>query len=163
MSQSMEQVQVIADQYHQSYQSVVLATLTTENEPYTSYAPFVRLKGNYYMLVSKIAKHYVNLLEQPIASIIMVEDESAVDNIFFRKRLSYLVDVELDILDAKVKEEFISRFGNMAKQLFTMNYILVKCTVKSGTLIIGPGQAYCLDENQLVISPMPLPSGQSSK
>lgn len=163
MQKSIEQVQILADQYHQSFQSVVLATLTTEKEPYTSYATFLKWNGKFYMLISKIAKHYANLVENPIASLIMVEDESAVENIFFRRRLSYLVDVELEVKDAKIKEEFISRFGKFAEKLFTMNYILVESTIKNGTFIIGPGQAYCIDKKGAVISPMPLPSMKSSK
>lgn len=165
MLQANNEIQEIADQFSSEYKSVVLATNTIDDEPYTSYAPFVRWDGKFYLLISKIAKHYANLQNKGYASILMIEDESSAHNIFFRKRLSYLVKVKLDVKNQDVQDAFISKFGKFTEQLFAMDFILVECHIQKGNIIVGPGQAYELDEKEQIISQMTgnTSSGHGSK
>lgn len=158
--------QSIQDQlniFSNDYLSVVIATLTFEQKPYTSYAPYVFENQHYYFLISKIAKHYTNLVNNSNASIMFIEDESKTPNIFFRKRLSYAVSTELDIKDDSVKEAFVNRFGDMANMLFKMDFVIVKCIIENGRLIIGPGQAYDIDSNMKVVEQVTSFKGHSRK
>lgn len=144
-------IQSDIEHFHESYQSLILATETLDSMPYSSYAPFVKHNNSYYILMSKIAQHYVNLVHKPYASVLMIEDESRAKNIFFRRRLSYLVQVDLDIDNLDVQKHFIDVFGDMASMLLKMDFIIVKCTILSGNIIVGPGKAYYINENQQVV------------
>lgn len=152
MSEENQKIQFTINHFHESFQSLVLGTLTNDSLPFTSYAPFVKYENKYYFLISKIAQHYANLLANPSASMMMIEDESKAKNIFFRKRLSYAIETKLDVDIPEVRELFISQFGEMVSQLFKMNFIVVECHIKYGHIIVGPGQAYQIDKNQEVIS-----------
>ncbi len=150
MTNSFQKIQDTLNTFHLSYKSVILATKTPQNEPYTSYAPFVKIGNDIYLLISKIAQHFGNLIIHPDASIMMIEDENQTKNIFFRKRLSYLVETTLDVQFEKAKQAFIDTFGDFAAQLFTMDFIMVKCVIQEGTMIVGPGQAYRINDKNMI-------------
>ncbi len=158
--------QAIQDQlntFTNDFLSVVIATQTNEDKPYNSYAPFVNYDNHYYFIISKIAKHYDNLVNHKQASIMFIEDESKTPNIFFRKRLSYAVSVELDISGDLLKKAFVDRFGDMANMLFKMDFLIVKCNIENGRFVIGPGQAYDIDSNMKVIEQVKSLKGHSRK
>ena len=85
-------IQLELDQFTNQFKSLMIASLTKDHMPYTSYAPFIKYEQSYYFIISKIAKHYENLMHHSKASIMFIEDESNASHIFFRKRLSYLID-----------------------------------------------------------------------
>jgi hypothetical protein len=163
MKNSIEKVQEQLNSFTSNFLSVVISTITKEQKPYTSYAPFVFHDGQYYFLISMIAKHYENLKADQNASIMFIEDETQTTNIFFRKRLSYAVSTILDVKDGLVKNEFVKRFGDMASMLFKMDFLIVKCDINNGRFVIGPGQAYDIDENRQIISQVTNPKGHSKK
>ena len=152
-----EQLNTFAD----DFLSMVIATLTKEQKPYNSYAPFVYYDKHYYFLISKIAKHYENLVAHKSASVMFIEDESKTPNIFFRKRLSYAISTNLDIKDKAIQEAFVNRFGDMANMLFKMDFVIVKCFIENGRLVVGPGQAYDIDSNMNVIEHLTSAKGHS--
>ncbi len=135
------------------FQSLVISSITDQGEPYASYAPFVKVDDDYYFLISKIAKHYDNMLNHPQIAIFFLEDEAATQNIFFRKRLSYHVKT-MFTQDPDVKAAFITKFGDFVKQLFAMDFFMVKCEINHGLFVIGPGQAYEVDAQQQIIKQM---------
>lgn len=144
----MEQIQQKLEQFPKNFQSAVLATMTKDNTLYTSYAPFVNVDNQYYFLMSKIAKHYENLVKNNQMSFILIEDESKAKNIFFRKRLSFQAQAEIDLKDDNVKAAFINLHKEMAEMLFQMDFLIVKAHIIEGQFIIGPGMAYEVDQNQ---------------
>jgi len=148
----MEQIQQKLEQFPKDFQSAVLATMTKENTLYTSYAPFVVADHEYYFLISKIAKHYENLSHHQLMSFILIEDESQAKNIFFRKRLSYQAQAEVDVKHDLAKSAFIHLHKEMAEMLFQMDFIMVKANIIEGQFIIGPGMAYEVDQNQKIKS-----------
>lgn len=156
-----QSIQEQLNMFTNDYQSVVIATLTEKQKPYTSYAPYVYVGRHYYFLISKIAKHYSNLVGNPNASIMFIEDESKTPNIFFRKRLSYAISTNLDIKDKAIQEAFVNRFGDMANMLFKMDFVIVKCFIENGRLVVGPGQAYDIDSNMNVIEHLTSAKGHS--
>ena len=146
-------VQEKLNTFGDQFQSVMISSLTKENEPFASYTPYVKVENSYYVIMSKIAQHYENVMHHPLMTIMFLEDESSAHNIFFRKRLTYVVETSITE-DANIKTAFINRFGGFVERLFQMDFVMVKCVIKQGHFIIGPGQAYHVDENQHVILQM---------
>jgi putative heme iron utilization protein len=146
----MDKIQHTLEQFPKDFQSAVLATMTKDNTLYTSYAPFVIVDKAYYFLMSKIAKHYENLVNNNQMSFILIEDEIKSKNIFFRRRLSYQAHAEIDVKDELVKSAFINLHKEMAEMLFQMDFIMVKANIKEGQFIIGPGMAYEVNQNQTI-------------
>ncbi|BCR36317.1 pyridoxamine 5'-phosphate oxidase family protein [Mariniplasma anaerobium] len=163
MKNSIEKVQDQLNSFTSNFLSVVISTITNEQKPYTSYAPYVFYDNHYYFLISMIAKHYDNLSLNQNASIMFIQDEAQTPNIFFRKRLSYAVSTILDIKDDMVKGEFVKRFGDMATMLFKMDFLIVKCNIENGRFVIGPGQAYNIDCQRQIINQATNPKGHNKK
>ncbi len=152
MSQ-LDAIQASLNTFTKTFQSLVISSITKDGKPYASYAPFVHVDGTYYILISKIAKHYQNILNHPQISILFIEDESKAEHIFFRKRLSYVINTQFEEKEV-IKEAFIHRFGDFVKRLFLMDFVMIKCHIVNGHYIIGPGQAYMIDQHQQVLTTM---------
>ena len=70
-------------------QTITLSTLSKNNEPNSSYAPsIVDSDGNFYIYISSLSKHTLNLIDNPKLSAMIIEDESKAENIFGRKRFT---------------------------------------------------------------------------
>ena len=78
-----------------SCNSLMLASLDDVGDPFASYAPFAVGDDCLYVLISEIAIHATNLTQNPRASVLVVEDEGAADNLFARLRVQYKVDAEI--------------------------------------------------------------------
>ena len=74
-------------------QSVVISSIDSRNLPHISYAPFIQKDQIFYICISGMSSHTRNLLEKPVASILFAEDESKSNNIFARKRITFLAEV----------------------------------------------------------------------
>lgn len=147
----MQDIQHILDHFTDEFKSVSIASLTQEGTPYISYAPFVKHNNNYYIIISKMAKHYHNLLENPDASIMLIEDESIASSIFFRKRLSYEVTAQFEAVNPSVVDALRNRHGHMIDQLLTLDFFIVKMIIKKGLLILGPGKAFMVDHEEHIL------------
>ncbi len=159
---AFDMVQEKLNVFTEGFQSLVISSQTDKDEPYASYAPFVKVDDAYFFLISKIAKHYKNMLHHPIISIMFLEDESTASNIFFRKRLSYLAHTYF-IEDDIVKQAFIDKFGGVVKRLFDMDFIMVKCEIMRGKFVVGAGKAYEVDQHQHIIHEMTGSHGYQAK
>ena len=68
-------------------ETLLLSTSSLEGVPDLSYAPFVRdEKGCFYIFISELAQHTVNLLANPQASVMFIRPESESKNLFARER-----------------------------------------------------------------------------
>ena len=136
--------------FKQSVKTLQLSTLTSEGKPYASYSPFVEDElGNFYIFVSQLAGHTQNLLENPQASILLIQDEVEARQIFARKRLSYQCDVEAvspeDSNYNLTLDSMEKRFGNVVELLRSLpDFILFKLTPYQGQYVKGFGKAYKL-------------------
>lgn len=146
----MEDTNKLLKDFKKEFQSLILATLDEHNMPYTSYAPFVYVNGFYYVIISRMAKHYNNILKHPYISIMMIEDEAKTDNIFFRKRLTYQGISTLDIDDCEVIRAFTGKHGIIVETLMNMDFNIIKFTIKDGMFNIGAGKAYAIDEHEAI-------------
>ncbi len=136
--------------FKQSVKTLQLATLTPEGKPNASYSPFViDEQGNFYIFVSQLASHTQDLLANPQASILLIQDEAESKQIFARRRISYQCDVEIvgdessdyiPMLDA-----LENRFGTIVELLRTLpDFILFRLKPTQGQYVKGFGKAYKL-------------------
>jgi putative heme iron utilization protein len=132
----------------ETFQSVVIATIDCDGNPFSSYAPFVRREHRYYVFISDIAKHSCNLRETPKASLFFIEDEEKAENIFARKRVSLQCDCTLIPRDAALFAEVIGRFKTrfdpkMIGMLEGMqDFNLFEFSPFSGEAVFGFAKAY---------------------
>lgn len=130
-----------------SFKSCLLSTLTKENLPFSSYAPFVYHDHCYYIFISDIAKHSKNIKNNPNLSLFFIEDESVCENIFARKRVQ--LDATAQLVNKEsgkfktVIELFEKQHGATVNVLKEMNdFNLFEIIASSGEAVFGFGKAY---------------------
>lgn len=69
-------------EFREACLTLQLATVDINGKPNVSYAPFALLDDGYYVLISQIAKHARNLLENPQVSLMMIEDEATAKTLY---------------------------------------------------------------------------------
>ena len=83
-------------EFQSGFRSVLMATVNQDGVPEASYAPYVTDdNGNYYVLVSGLARHTRDFLETGHVSLQFIENEDAAQNLFARRRLTLLCDVSV--------------------------------------------------------------------
>ena len=135
--------------------SLQLATLGEDGYPHCGYTPYVMRQQaesgvrQFYIFVSELALHTRDLMREPRASILLIEDEADAKQIFARTRLYYECDVEeltrehasyTSILDAY--EERQGKMVNLLRQL--PDFRLMKLSPVSGQFVMGFGKAFKL-------------------
>jgi putative heme iron utilization protein len=104
-----------------SRESVLLASTADDGTPHASYAPVIMGdKGQYYIHISELAKHYHNLNANGRVSALIIEDEKDAANIFARKRLTLdgkavRIDKESANWNA-IMDKFGAKFGEFFNQ-----------------------------------------------
>lgn len=142
--------------FRQQQQTLILATHSLKHQPLASYAPFLEDEaGNFFLLLSNLAAHSVNLqqhqADQSRLSVLLIEDEQTSRNLFARKRLSYLCEVELWSREHPQWQDRIGRleekFGKTIAVLARLGDFNLYClTPKQGSYVRGFGQAYELED-----------------
>ena len=136
--------------FKQSVKTLQLSTLTKEGKPNASYSPFIVDKqGNFYIFVSQLASHTQDLLSNPHASILLIQDEAKTRQIFARRRISYQCNAEIVREDSSdylpMLNALEERFGNVVELLRTLpDFILFRLTPHQGQYVKGFGKAYKL-------------------
>lgn len=130
--------------------SLMLSTLTAEGEPYASYAPFAFVNGEIYVLISEIAVHALNLQANPIASVLIIEDEDSAKELFARRRINYKVQAQLIETATEDWHEGVrylsERLGERIDGLSQLSdFKLFRLTPQSGRYIKGFGRAFALE------------------
>ncbi|BFM10574.1 heme utilization protein HutZ [Simiduia litorea] len=129
--------------------SLHLASVDQAGEPYASYAPFAIGDNCLYILISDIAVHAVNLRLNPIASVLIVEDEDSAGELFARIRVNYKVSAQLLAVDTPEWtagiDSLVARHGSRSQSLSELaDFKLFKLVPKSGRYVKGFGRAYQL-------------------
>jgi putative heme iron utilization protein len=146
------------ESFLETFQTLVMASLTPEGEAHASTAPYVRVGNDFYILISTVAQHGRNLLTSPNISLLFVEDESQCVQPFARKRVTIeAVGSEIsreDELFTRVIERFKAHFdAELVTSLAQMgDFHLFKLSPKSGSVVMGFGRAYRLDETLEVLT-----------
>ena len=131
--------------------TIILSTVSKRATPNASYAPsVVDSDGNFYIYISSLSKHTKNLINNPKLSMMIIEDESASENIFGRKRFT------MDAIPHKVKrdsDEWLSiiklmeaKFGETVTFLKDMtDFHMLKLIPERGLLVHGFARAFQFD------------------
>ncbi len=142
-------------EFRQERKSIQLATVDEEGRPNVSYAPFVQNQEGYFVLISQIARHARNLLQNPNVSLMMVEDESEAKQLFARKRLTFdatatVVERESELW-LQVVAQMKERFGEIIDGLSQLeDFVLFNLKAEKGLFVKGFGQAYQVSGDDLV-------------
>jgi heme iron utilization protein len=146
------------ESFLETFQTLVMASLTPEGEAHASTAPYVRVGNDFYILISTVAQHGRNLLSNPNISLLFVEDESQCVQPFARKRVTIeAVGSEISREDeyfTRVIERFKAHFDpELVTSLTQMgDFHLFKLSPKSGSVVMGFGKAYRLDAHLEVLT-----------
>lgn len=128
--------------------TVILSTINKIGEPNASYAPCVIDKeGFYYIYISNLSKHAINLLENPKLSAMIIEDESSSDNIFARKRFTMTCradEIKRDTDEWTNKINLMeNKFGEAISYLRKLtDFHLFKLEPENGLLVYGFARAF---------------------
>lgn len=141
-------------QLQSQFRTLYLATTSRAGIPNASYAPYVLLDGDFYILVSQLAKHTGNLLSRTSCHVLFVENEEAAANLFARRRLGCECSVKQiareDKLADRVLEKFSESFGPVVAMLRSLpDFILFQLHPEQCNFVRGFGQAMQVDPSVL--------------
>lgn len=129
--------------------SLFLSSLCDDNKPYASYAPFAIGDDCLYILLSELAVHGVNLQKNPLASVLIIQDEDTAEQMFARVRVSYRVEAQL-IVPASADwplgiARLAQRHGQRIEQFSELpDFKLFRLLPQGGRFVKGFGKAYQL-------------------
>ncbi|MFA6189582.1 MAG: pyridoxamine 5'-phosphate oxidase family protein [Sulfuricurvum sp.] len=139
------------------FKTCMIASLTPEGKAYASTAPYARDGNVFYILISTVAQHGKNLLSTNHVSLLFAEDEGNCSQPFARKRITIETSVEEVNRDETAFETGIENLKNrfdaeLVESLAKMgDFHLFALRAKSGSAVMGFGQAYRLNENLEVV------------
>jgi len=151
---SKQELEDITQRYQElmaSQQTLLLSTASANGVPDISYAPFVRDDaGVFYIYVSEMACHTVNLLNNPQASILFIRPESESPNLFARERAVLSCSVTEIIRDDAIYTDRIQvlqdKFGEVVSVLRSLSdFHLFALRPKNGRYVIGFGRAFSIN------------------
>ncbi|MDQ7045785.1 MAG: hypothetical protein Q9M32_07730 [Sulfurimonas sp.] len=125
--------------------SLVISSTSTDNEPLTNYAPFVKLEQDYFVSVSSNLPHFTNMAETKKAHILIIEDEATAEHIYARKRLyfSAVCEVVTQANEESIFKLFDARYGDKLSFLRSMkDFKIIKISPQERSLVLGFGAAY---------------------
>ena len=128
-------------EFRQERRTLQLATVDAEGRPNVSYAPYVQNQEGYFVLISKIARHARNLLENPNVSLMMIEDEESSKQLFARKRLTFDAVANVVERDTEMWQQVVGqmkeRFGEIIDGLSQLeDFVLFNLKPESGLSLI---------------------------
>ena len=132
----------------ESQRSVVLATVGPEGYPEASYAPYVcDERDDFYIFVSRLARHAHNLETDRKASLLFIEPEELARQIFARRRLTYRCAVQPVAADVPEWNAQLAcmqrRFGAVVATLSRLaDFRLFRLVPLEGRYVRGFGQAF---------------------
>jgi len=134
-----------------SQKTLLLSTVSVDKKPEISTAPFVRdEKGIFYLFISELARHTVNLIHHPQAAILFIRPESEVENLFARERAVIRCRAEeVERSDNHYHgrlDAMAEKFGEVVGILRGLpDFHLFALHPESGQYTVGFGQAYSID------------------
>ncbi|MGO1246023.1 MAG: heme utilization protein HutZ [Oceanisphaera sp.] len=142
-------------EFRDASQTLVLATVDNAGTPNVSYAPFALLEDGYYILISEMARHTKNLLNNPKISLMMVADEQDSRTLFARKRLTFDARPERVTRDTPAWQVGIdalrARFDETVDGLSQLeDFHLFRLVPLKGLFVKGFGQAFAVSGDDLV-------------
>jgi heme iron utilization protein len=147
---SISRIRADMREFRAGFDNLMLATVSPDGIPEASAAPAVAGEsGEFYIYISRLSRHTVNLEAHPQAGVLLIEPADAAPNAFARRRLSYQcratpVPRDTATFDL-VLQRFAERFGDIVDTLRNLpDFQLVRLTPVSGSYVRGFGQAWRL-------------------
>lgn len=134
-----------------SKKTLLLSTASANGVPDISYEPFARDEvGVFYIYVSEMACHTVNLLNNPQASILFIRPESESPNLFARERAVLSCSVSEIIRDDAIYADRVQalqdKFGEVVSVLRSLSdFHLFALRPENGRYVIGFGRAFSIN------------------
>jgi hypothetical protein len=107
-----------------------------------------------YIFTSGLSAHTDNLHATGLASVLLIEDESAAPQVFARQRISY--DCRATLLPRgnpsweAIADRFEQRFGEIISMLRSLEDFQIFClSPQGGRFVMGFGAAYAVDPQHL--------------
>lgn len=154
---SVDELHIEVTTFRDQFQSVLLATSSSDGFPAISYSPCVLSNnGDICIFVSELAQHTHHLLSNPVANLMFIENENTARNPFARKRLTLQAEVtelKRDTDEAeRIIKSFSSRFGKTMDVLKMLpDFHLLRLKVSTGNYVRGFGQSYQIEGPSLKI------------
>ena len=142
-----EAIQQDFEALRSSLKTVQLATVDSEGNPESSYAPYVWIEQACYLYLSDLAKHSANLIANPTISLLFIEDEEKTRNLFARRRIIVKGGAQKVARKSSqfqaVMAEYKLQFGNFMDVIEPLqDFHLFQINPQSGRFIRGFAQAY---------------------
>ncbi len=126
--------------------SLILSSSNSENDPLTSYSPFIENENKFYVVMSSSMPHYKNIETNKKAHVFIIEDEKDASHIFARKRLYFSSTCKV-VEGEKYFEMFDKRYGETLAFIRKMaDFKIIELTPKEKSLVLGFGAAYYMNE-----------------
>jgi putative heme iron utilization protein len=146
----LKNLESIQNELHEllaSLKTVHLATIDNSNQPEASYTPFVVFESAYYLFISDLAKHTINLKQNVSISLLFIEDEANSRNYFSRRRAILQGEAVIIQRDTSryesVMARFRERFGVFIDVIEPLqDFNLFQINVHKGRYIKGFAQAF---------------------
>ncbi len=155
---TLQELQQEAIAFRRELGAVMLSTTSPDGTPDASYAPCVLDEaGRCHVLISRLARHTGNLLSQPVASLMWLEDSASSRNAFARRRLILRCRAEHIGRDSenwnRILKQMEAQFGNTVPLLAGLpDFMLFRFDALDGDYVRGFAQAYPVTGNDLAMS-----------
>lgn len=139
----------------QTMQTLQISTVGNDGVPYCGYTPYLfQQPCSFYIFISQLAVHTRDIQANGQASIMVIQDEAATDQIFARTRVSYRCQCHWLAPDAadydSVLDQYQSRHGKMVGLLRQLpDFQLFRLQPISGQFVMGFGKAFRLSGQHL--------------
>ncbi|MEM6484796.1 MAG: pyridoxamine 5'-phosphate oxidase family protein [Pseudomonadota bacterium] len=149
-----EQLNIEISEFISNRHSLQLASVSSDGEPFASYAPFAADEDSFWVVLSDIAVHGKNFLGDDRGSVLIIEDESTADELFARRRVSYQVRADAPDVDSESWNRGVAlleaRHGRMPRMLSELDdFRVFRLSPTSGRYVKGFGAAYSLSAGTL--------------
>jgi len=151
LGKGMSEPQEACRALQQGKKTLLLSTLSADNFPEISYAPYVTDdQGNFYIFISELAAHTQCLLANAKCSVMFVADEDQSQNLFARERLIYsCVSKRVDSSESdysNMLDRLEETFGNVVGMLRSLpDFHLFRLQPQQGRYVVGFGKAFKVD------------------
>jgi len=141
------QLKAECEQFIDGFRSMLLSTLNPDGSPDLSYTPFVDHEEQFFILTSHLSAHTRNLINDPRATILFIEDESACEQIYARRRLRFECEAQRLVREAHawnaLIDLFADRFGEIIDTLRALpDFELFALKPLGGQWVKGFGKAF---------------------
>lgn len=128
--------------------TIVISSKDEQDQPFISYAPFVKHDGKFYIYISKISDHYQFIEQSELVHIMLLADEKDSPNIFARERARFQCTTENIGNDGHevIFDLFDMTHGKpMMDVLRGLDFSLFELIPQEGRFVVGFGQAFEVD------------------